>query len=114
MRILTIRIESLEGGLQRFKAAWDSGEPQGEYLTFPDLETLLKHLTGRRWTAIQTLQQQGPLGLRELARKLERDPKNVHGDVTALIELGLVERSDGKLRVPFDVIHTEFTLARVA
>jgi predicted transcriptional regulator len=36
--------------------------------------------------------------------------KNVHGDVQALIEIGLVERKGATVRVPFDEIRAAFTL----
>ena len=41
--------------------------------------------------------------------------RRVHDDVTAMIEWGLVERTDGGLvDVPYDVIHAEFDLRAVA
>jgi predicted transcriptional regulator len=53
--------------------------------------------------------------VRGLARSLERDVKRVHEDVTGLIEWGIVERTeDGKVCVPYDVLHADFDLRAVA
>ena len=40
------------------------------------------------------LQGAGGVGVRELARRLGRDVKRVHEDAAALVELGLVERTE--------------------
>jgi predicted transcriptional regulator len=54
---------------------------------------------------------QGPLTLREVARRVRRDVKAVHGDVHALIAAGLVEKTEaGQVAFPFDAIRVEFTL----
>ena len=44
------------------------------------------------------------MGVRALARKLDRDVKNVHTDVQALKSIGLVEDCDESVRVPYDEI----------
>lgn len=51
------------------------------------------------------------MSIRELAKQLGRDVKNVHADVTKLLDIGLLER-DGTGRVfsPSAKIRTEFTL----
>ena len=51
---------------------------------------------------------------RQLAQALGRDYKNVHTDVSALEELGLIEKGEkGVLTVPYDeiVIHAGLTEA---
>ena len=51
----------------------------------------------------------------ELARALGRDYKNVHTDVQALIELGLLEKDErGGLRAPFDEIVIRAGLRKAA
>ena len=52
--------------------------------------------------------------MRELARQLKRDVHRVHDDVKALKELGIIDQSDKGIQVPFDKIHTDFTLSREA
>lgn len=54
------------------------------------------------------LQGADEVGVRELARRLERDVKRVHEDATALAELGLLERpASGTLTCPFSDIHID-------
>jgi predicted transcriptional regulator len=51
----------------------------------------------------------GPLAIRELARRLERDVKSVHGDVSALLKAGVIDRiEDGRIEFPYDEIHVDF------
>ena len=53
----------------------------------------------------------GPLTIREVARRVGRDVKAVHGDVHALMNAGLLERSEtSRVAFPFDAIRVEFTL----
>ncbi len=69
----------------------------------------------KRWEMIERLQHLGPSTIRGLARSLERDVKRVHDDVTAMIGWGLVEkREDGRVHVPYQVIHAAFDLKAVA
>lgn len=53
----------------------------------------------------------GPLSIREAARRVGRDVKAVHGDVTALLNAGLLERTvDGRVEFPFEAVKVEFML----
>ena len=64
---------------------------------------------------VEHLQKIGPASVRGLARSLGRDVKRVHEDVTGLVEWGIIERTDdGKVSVPYDVIHADFDLRAVA
>ena len=54
---------------------------------------------------------QGPLTIREVARRVQRDVKAVHGDVHALIDAGLLQKTEtSRVAFPFDAIRVEFTL----
>jgi predicted transcriptional regulator len=102
---------------KRFIETWHSGKPADPLytLTFSSPSQLFSVLTPKRWELIERLQAIGPSSIRGLARVIERDVKRVHEDVTALIEWGLVARTeDGKVEVPFDVIHADFDLRAVA
>lgn len=120
MRILTIRIESdaavaLERAGEQFAQTWASGQYSGEFLSFESPTSLFRLLTPARWGVLKELQHGGPCGVRELARRLNRDVSAVHRDVSALMERGLIEKDDQRqLTVPFDRIHTEFDLAKAA
>jgi predicted transcriptional regulator len=119
-KVAYIRIErdwrrALERGGQEFARAWKTGKQRGSHLSFESPAALFKAITPARWAVLETLQRLGPSGLRALARALARDVKAVHRDVHALIGLGLIEKDDdGRLRVPFARIRTEFDLATLS
>jgi len=116
MRIATIRVRSdtkqaLQEMRKQFLAAWKTGEYQGEVFEFESPAALFRLLTPKRWELLETLQAEGPCGVRELARLLGRDVRRVHDDLSVLLEAGLVEKTEeGKLIVPFGEIHADFVL----
>ena len=66
-------------------------------------------LTPARWELIDRLREVGPLSIYQLAKRLRRDYKNVHTDVTALLRIGLIEKEDdARVSVPWDVVRAEF------
>jgi predicted transcriptional regulator len=88
---------------------------QGEVLNFESPGAFFGHMTERRWELVRTLQGQGEIALRELARRVERDVKRVHEDVQELIQLGLVERGEGGGVVcPFETVHIDMELRAAA
>ena len=96
---------------KRFAAAWKSGRPSAHVFTFESPAALFRVLTPKRWDLIERLQSLGPTSVRGLARALERDVKRVHEDVGALIEIGLVAKTErGKVHVPYSVIEADFAL----
>ena len=110
---LSVRVSSREDALDRFEAAWHLASGRAApaplaVLSFADLPLLMKALTPARWDLLKRLAKAGPLSVYALAKMLERDYKNVHTDVTRLVELGLLEKGD-KLRVPWDAIRAEFS-----
>ena len=45
------------------------------------------------------------------ARRVARDVKAVHGDVTALIKAGVINKTeDGKVEFPYDRVHVDFEI----
>jgi predicted transcriptional regulator len=53
----------------------------------------------------------GPLTIREVARRVDRDVKAVHGDVHALLKAGILQKTDGGLIVfPFEAIRLDVML----
>ena len=96
---------------KRFTTAWKSGSSSAQVFTFESPSALFRVLTPKRWEILERLQGLGPSSLRGLARSLERDVKRVHEDVAALIEVGLVEKTErGRIHVPFTVIEADFEL----
>jgi predicted transcriptional regulator len=113
-KLLELRVGDARDALDRFEAAWNrrvEGRRSAplQVLSMRDLPLLLRTLTPARWALLERLRQAGPLTIYELAKRLERDYKNVHTDVTALANIGLVERgADGRVSVPWDVVRAEF------
>jgi predicted transcriptional regulator len=87
------------------------GRKQRARISFATPELLWKVLTAKRWEVLKAMAGQEPLTIREVARRVGRDVKAVHGDVHALINAGLVDRTEtGRVAFPFDAIRVEFTL----
>ena len=74
-------------------------------------ELLWRVLTQKRWELLKALCGAGPVSIREAARRAERDVKAVHGDVTALLNAGVLDRTeDGRIVFPFEAVKVEFLL----
>jgi predicted transcriptional regulator len=124
-RLLELRVGTAGDALDRFEAAWNraaegeagkraargAGDRTISVLSMQDLPMLLRTLSPARWSVLERLKAEGPMSIYELAKRLQRDYKNVHTDVTRLADLGLVERrADGGVAVAWDVIRAEFEL----
>jgi predicted transcriptional regulator len=90
------------------------GEQQGEFISFASIELLWKVLTAKRWEILRAMTGQGALSIREVARRVGRDVKAVHGDTTALVNAGVLDRTDDGVVFPYDAVHVDFTLSRAA
>ena len=116
MNTLTVGVASLDDSKERMRHAF-RGEKQGAFIAFASLELLWKVLTPMRWEILRTMTGAGPLAIREVARRLDRDMKSVHGDVKSLLKAGVLDRTeDGRIVFPYDQIHVDFVVsaARVA
>lgn len=76
-------------------------------LTLRDLPLLLRTLTPARWALVERLKKEGPLSVYQLAKRLQRDYKNVHTDVAQLVRLGIVERQGEGVAVPWEMLRAE-------
>ena len=78
---------------------------------FGEIDQMLAAFAPKRWQPIAMLREAGPLSVAELARRLERNYKNVHTDVAQLIEWMAVERGDdGLVSVPWSEIVVDMKL----
>lgn len=114
-RRLEIRLGAAGDALDRFEAAWHRVQEGRalrplEILTLADLPLLLKTLSPARWALLQNLREKGACTIYELAKRLERDYKNVHTDVTQLAAIGLIERTEGRVAVAWDLLRAELRL----
>jgi len=70
---------------------------------FSEIGTMLGVLTPKRWDLIAVLRKHGAMSVAELARRSERNYKNVHQDVAMLVEWHILERNEqGQIHAPFD------------
>ena len=112
-RVLEIRVGAAGDALDRFEAAWNrvaEGRPMKplRVLTLEDMPTLLKSLSPARMHLVQVLRAAGAISIYELSKRLERNYKNVHTDVTQLAALGVIDRNaEGSVSVPWDLLRAE-------
>jgi predicted transcriptional regulator len=117
---LQVEVTSLEESLGQFAQAWraaESGKRVKSYagIGFESAMQLLTTLTPQRWALVAALKDAGACSIYALAKQLARNYSNVHGDITKLLELGIVEKDeDGRVFVPWDEIDVQFPLQRMA
>src|SRR6201993_1383951 len=110
MKILTLQVATLDGVKQRLRSAF-KGKKQGSYLSFATPELLFRLLTAKRWELIRALTGSGPMTIREAARRVDRDVKAVHSDVHALLNAGVLQKTEKGLVVfPFDAVRVDLVL----
>jgi len=95
-----------------FARAWKTGRPRkSAHISFATPELLWQVLTQKRWELLKVLCGAGLVSIRDAARRAGRDVKAVHGDVTALLNAGVLDRTeDGRIVFPFDAVKVEFLL----
>ena len=110
MKTVTLEVASREELTKRALESFKN-KRQRARISFATPELLWKVLTARRWAILRTMAGQGPLTIREVARRVERDVKAVHGDIHALMVAGILERTEtNRVLFPFDAVRVEFTL----
>ncbi len=109
MKTVTLEVASRGDVSARTLAAF-TGKKQQARITFASPELLWKVLTTKRWDVLKAMAGQGPLTIREVARRVERDVKAVHGDIHALIAAGLLDRVARRVAFPYDAVRVQFTL----
>jgi predicted transcriptional regulator len=110
MKTVTLEVSSREAVTRRALEAF-RGRKQRARISFATPELLWKVLTAKRWELLKIMAGQGPLTIREIARRVTRDVKAVHGDVHALIDAGVLDKTvNNQVVFPFDAIRVEFTL----
>jgi predicted transcriptional regulator len=112
MNTVVLEVRSLKETLADAARAMKTGRAEHEArIGFATPELLWEVLTAKRWELLKVLCGAGPVSIREAARRVGRDVKAVHGDITALLEAGVLTRSaDGRIEFPFDAVKVEFLL----
>ena len=92
-----------------------AGGNEDFHLSFESARQLFAEITPARLDLLDTLRKNGPCSIYALAKAATRNYSNVHTDIARLIDLGLVERTDGDMiQVPFDDVEVHFRLAQAA
>ena len=112
MNTVVLEVRSLTETLADAAHTMNTGRAEHEvHIGFATPELLWQVLTSKRWQLLKAMCGAGPLSIREAARRVGRDVETVHGDVTALLNAGLLERTvDGRVEFPFEAVKVEFML----
>ncbi len=97
--ILHVNVESLASSLDRAAKVMEALEhgkkvKQQEGIGFTNVASMLSLFTPKRWELIEVLRSSDAMSVKALATILNRNYKNVHTDVAALIEWGVLKRND--------------------
>jgi predicted transcriptional regulator len=112
MKTVTLDVRAPQDAMAEFAQAWKSGKAAGkDRISFATPEVLWKVLTAKRWELLKAMCGAGPLTVREAARRVGRDVKAVHTDLSALLAAGVLTRTEaGQMQFPYDAVKVEFLL----
>ena len=112
MKTVVLEVRSPEKSMANFVQSWKTGKPErSARISFATPELLWQVLTAKRWELLKVLCGAGPISIREAARRVERDVKAVHSDITALLHAGVLDRAEGGgIVFPLEAIKVEFLL----
>jgi len=113
MNTVTLSVASREDVTRRALAAFE-GHAQDAHISFASAELPWRTLTRKRWELLRTMTGQGAMSIREAARRVGRDVKAVHGDVQALLQAGVIDRTEDGIVFPYDSVHVDFMLTTPA
>ena len=112
MKTVVLDVRRPADSMADFVESWKKGKGhKTARISFATPELLWAILTTKRWEILKALCGAGPVSIREAARRVGRDVKAVHGDVTALLNAGLLDRAEGGgVEFPYEAIKVEFLL----
>ena len=112
MKTVVLDVRRPADSMTDFVRVWKTGKPEkSARISFATPELLWQVLTAKRWALLKALCGAGPVSIREAARRVERDVKAVHGDVTALLRVGVLDRAEGgRIVFPFEAVKVDFLL----
>lgn len=110
MTTVTLEVRSLRDVTRDVSATARSRRAGSARISFASVRLLWDVLTAKRWEILQAMAGAGPLSIREVARRVERDVKAVHADVHALINAGIVDKVPGGVVFPYDSVRVNFEL----
>ena len=112
MKTVILDVGTRKEAAEEFLRAWNTGKAsKAARISFETPELLWKVLTAKRWELLKVLCGAGPVSIREAARRVGRDVKSVHSDVTALLKAGVLDRVEsGAIEFPYEAVKVEFML----
>ena len=112
MKTVILDVRAPGESMANFVRVWKTGKGEkAARISFATPELLWKVLTAKRWELLKALCGAGPVSIREAARRVGRDVKAVHSDITALLNAGVLDRAvGGGIFFPFEAVKVEFLL----
>lgn len=112
LKTVILDVRAHADAMADFAQAWKTGKSQkSARISFSTPELLWRVLTAKRWELLKVLCGAGPVSIREAARRVGRDVKAVHGDITTLLNAGVLDRTeDGRVVFTFEAVKVEFLL----
>lgn len=112
MKTVTLEVRDPADVMADFVQTWNSRKAQaGARIAFATPGLLWKVLTAKRWELLKALCGAGPVSIREAARRVGRNVKAVHADITALLAAGVLTRTEKtRIEFPYDAVKIEFLL----
>jgi predicted transcriptional regulator len=112
VKTVTLDVSTADLAKRDFVRTWRGGKSdRSARISFSTPELLWRVLTAKRLELLKTMCGAGPLSMRETARRVGRDVKAVHGDLTALLNAGVIDRTDdGRVMFPYEAVKVEFVL----
>jgi predicted transcriptional regulator len=112
VKTVTLDVRAPSESMADFVRAWKTSKSEkSARISFATPELLWKVLTAKRWELLKVLCGAGPVSIREAARRVGRDVKAVHSDISALLSAGVLDRAEGGgIIFPFEAVKVEFLL----
>jgi predicted transcriptional regulator len=112
VKTVTLDVRDPGEAMNDFVRVWKTGKSEkSARISFSSPDLLWKVLTAKRWELLKRLCGAGPMSIREAARRVDRDVKAVHTDITALLNAGVLDRAaGGGVVFPYEAVKVEFLL----
>lgn len=115
LKTVVVEVRTLDDMIASAEPGLETEEAQFARIIFQSWDDLHRVLAPNRMAIIRSMTGAGPLSIRELARRVGRDFKGVHSDVTTLVNNGVIDRVEsGKVIFPFEEIRVEFAHSHAA
>lgn len=113
MKAVTLDVRSPSEAMVQIERDWKAGKTQEvAHISFATPQLLLRVLSEKRMDLVEAMCGKGPLTIREAAKLVGRDVKAVHGDITALVKAGILNRASDGVEFPYSEVNVEFSFGQ--